>query len=604
MSVWLSDSAKSQSPFSYLYTRVVSSHLGETSAIIVSALISYGRLSAKELHLRSKVPLKQLKTTLVCLIQLNCIYYWADNDKNVYYSFNENGVLTLLHAGDIVSRIKHISGDEAAELTQNIIENGNLNVREYMATLENDQSQHDKMAILVKLYNDGWLRKLRPIDFLPVEDVWNKLYQETLKNTPRTATTSEVKRVAEAKEKTKVKFSDAYLAGTDTKDIFVVDNGIHKLRPDITITFNLDRYEKYLRTRALVELANSRLGLITSTIYGRCAGLIETKSPPLKHSFLEVSGLINDPEELRAYISSVENALVDNKAIVFNIRDLARSLPNNLDLRNSILTQNFLKPAKRPHDDMDQPAKKIKLEDGEAVAPDSNGVVNGSSNGGLNEDDDYKESDRTEAHSVTLLAEHMRLLSSGNVPFLVEVAPGSYTIPFLQLSKCIKQFHYGMLIKTTMGSNSLRVLNCIKSMKLADEKAISNAVLLKDRTVKSEIYKLVNMNVLEIQEVPRSADRAASKTFYLFRHKELPLYKYLSFALAYTMADILTNISQFKLEHKILLDKCEREDVKGNEEELLLESELKTLRGLQQREIANLGRFNRIKWLQVVFGLL
>lgn len=592
MSVWLSDAAKSQSPFSYLYTRVVSSHLGETSAIVVSSLISYGRLTAKELHLRSKVPLKQIKTAIVCLIQLNCIYYWKDHD-NVFYSFNENGVLTLLHAGDIVSRIKNIHGDEAAELAQNIIENGNLNIKEYMATLQDNQVQHDKMMLLVKLYNEGWLKKLHQIDYLPVEDVWNKMYQETLKNTPRTATTSEVKRVAEAKEKTKVKFSDAYLAGTDSKDVFVVENGIHKLRSDITVTFNLGRYEKYLRTRALVEMANSRLGLITSAIYARCASLIEAKSPALKHRFLEISGLINDPEELRAYISSVENALVDNKATVFNIRDLTRILPNNLDLRNSILTQNFLKPAKRVHEDDIQPNKKIKLEDGEAVP---NGSV-------ASHDEDYTENSG-EAHSLTLVAEHMRLLTSGNVPFLVEVAPGSYTIPYLQLSKIIKQFHYSMLVKTTMGANALRVLNCVKSMKLADEKAISNAVLLKDRTVKSEIYKLVIMNILEIQEVPRSADRAASKTFYLFRHKELPLYKYLSFALAYSMADILTNIGQFKLEHKILLEKCEREDVKGHEEELLLESELKTLRGLQQREVDNLGRFNRIKWLQVVFGLL
>lgn len=539
-----------------------------------------------------------MKTALVCLIQLNCIYYWTDHDKNVFYSFNESGVLTLLHAGDIVSRIKNIYGDEAAELTQNIMENGNLNIEEYMATLESSQTKHDKMALLVKLYNDGWLKKLQPIDFLPVEDVWNRMYQETLKNTPRAVTTSEVKRVAEAKEKTKVKFSDAYQAGTDSNDVFVVEAGIRKLRNDITITFNLARYEKYLRTRALVELANSRLGVITSAIYARGAGLIESNSPALKHHFLEVSGLITDPEERRTYISSVENALVDNKATVFNIRDLARILPDNLDLRNSILTQNFLKPAKRLLNDLEQPIKKIKLEDGEGVPS------NGHANLDVPDDEDYSETKGGDAHSLALLAEHMRLLTSGNIPFLVEVAPGSYTIPYMQLSKIIKQFHYDMLVKTTMGANGLRVLNCVKSMKLADEKAISNAVLLRDRTVKSEIYKLVNMNILEIQEVPRSADRAASKTFYLFRHKELPLYKYLSFALAYTMAEILTNIGQFKLEHKILLDKCEREDVKGHEEELLLESELKTLRGLQQREVANLGRFNRIKWLQVVFGLL
>lgn len=598
MTVGLSESAKSQSPFSYLYTRVASNHLGETSAIVISSLISYGHLTAKEIHIRSKVPLKQVKTALVCLIQLNCIHYWSDSPtKTVHYSFNERGILTLLHAGDIISRVKSLYGDDSAELIQNIIENGNLTVREYMASLADEQVQHDKMALLVRLCNDGWLHRLQPFNFQPVEDVWNKLYQETLKNTPRSATTSEVKRVAEAKEKTKLKFNELYLSGNETRDLITVVDGIHKLRSEITVAFNLSRYEKYLRSRALVELANSNVGLITSAIYSKCCSLIEAKSPELRHRFLEVTGLINDPEELRMFLSSVENALVDNKATVFTIRDVARQLPSHLDLRNSILTQNFLKPAKRANEDMDgHSSKKVKLEDGlpaPAPAPENGDY-----------DNDYNDHDNHNPHSISLIAEHMKLLTSSNVPFLVEVAPGSYTIPYLQLTRAIKQHNYEMLIKTTMGANSLRVLNCIKSMKLVDEKAISNSVLLKERTVKSEIYKLVNMNVIEIQEVPRSADRAALKTFYLFRHKELPLYKYLSYALTFTMADILTNIAQFKLEHKILLEKCEREDVKGKEEELLLESELKTLRDLQQREVSNLGRFNRTKWLYVVFGVL
>lgn len=596
MTTSLPDSAKLQSPFSFLYTRIALAHLGDTAAIIISTLISYGRLTAKDLHTRSQIPLKQVKSALVCLIQLNCISYWSDLAlKSVFYSFNETGIKTLLHAGDIILRITTVYGNDAAEFVQNIVENGNLTVREYVSSLGSDEQKYEKMTLLVQLYNDGWLRRLQPVDYSPLEDVWNKLYTETLKNTPRSATTSEVKRVAEAKEKTQVKFTDLYQNGNSLRDVIIVEDGVHKLRPEITVTLSLSRYEKYLRSRALLELANSRIGLITSAIYAKCCQLVEAKLPDLQQKVLQVSGLFNDPEELRLFSSSVENALVDNKDTVFSLRDVARILPQNLDLRNSILTQNFLKP-KRPHDESNgQPAKKVKLEDGALFA-----------NGNIDDDSfDHEEAhDDGSAHSLSLVAEHLKLLASSNVPFLVEVAPGSYTIPFMQITPYIKRFHYEMLVKTTLGANSLRVLKCIQLMKLADEKAILNAVLLKDRTVKSEIYKLVNLNVIEIQELPRSADRAALKTFFLFRHKEKPLYRYLSFALVYAMAETLTNITQFKLEHKILLEKCEREDVKGNEDELLLESELKTLRDLQHREVSNLGRFNRTKWLYVVFGVL
>lgn len=594
----LTDAAKTQSPLSYLYTTVAMNHLGETSSIIISTLISYGRLTAKDISSKSKLSLKQVKTALVSLIQLNCVQYWSENSlKSVFYTFNETGVLTLLHAGDVIARIKMLYGEKSAELVQNIIENGNLTVKDFVSSLSDEQAKYDNMAILVKLYNDGWLRRLQIFDYQPLEDLWNKLYQETLKNTPRSATTSEVKRLAEATEKTKLKINDLFASGNESKDVFVVESGIHQLKSTVTLGFNLSRFEKFLRSRALTDMAKSRLGLLTGTIYEKCCSLVEQKSSDLRHRYQRISGLITNPEEERMFLSSVENALIDSKMTVFSIRDLIRVLPDNLDLRNSILTQNFLKPAKRMNmNGSDQPTKKVKLEDG-SEAP-------GFFEPEMGNNVDFSRNEDENSSSLTLVAEHLNLLRSNTVPFLFEVAPGSYTIPFLQLSKFIKLFHYEALLKTTMGNNAFRIFKCIKDMKLVDEKAISNLVLLKERTVKNELYHLINMNVIEIQEIPRSADRAASKTFYLFRHKDASLYRYLSLALAFNMGEILTNVVQFKAEHKILLEKCEREDVKGQEEELLLESELKTLRDLQLREISNIGRFNRIKWLFTVFSSL
>lgn len=585
----LTDAARTQSPFSYLYTRIANNHLGKTAAVVLSTLISYGRLTAREISSKNGLLLKQVRTALVSLIQLNCISYWVEGPA-VHYSFNDTGIKILLHAGDIITHIKTIYDEDQAEVVQHIIENGHITVKDYIGSYTDAEDQYRRMTSLVKLYNEGWLRRIQPHHFQPLEDLWNRLYQETLKHTPRNTTTSEIKRVAEAKERTKIKFNDLLGAGSDTKDVFVVEDGIHKLRSNITVQIDLSRFEKHLRSRALVDVANSRVGLITSQIYAVCCSLIEQKSPNLRHSYLEIAGLVTDPEEARVYARSIENALVDNKAIVFSIRDVARGLPESLDLRNSILTQNFLKPAKRVNlNGSEQPSKKVKLEDG---------VVD------VEEDDDYDQHDNSTAHSLSLIAEHMRLLCSSNVPFLFEVSPGSYTIPFMQLSPFVKQYHLDAMVKTTMGANALRVLKCIKEQKLLDEKAIANLVLLKEKTVKHEIYMLLTHNVIEMQEVPRSADRAAGKTFFLFRHKDTASARYFSHALAYNMGEILSNMEEVKKKHKILLEKCEREDVKGHEEELLLDSELKTLRDLQAREISNIGRFNRIKWLYVVFGVL
>lgn len=590
----LLEAAKTQSPASYLYTTLASSHLGETSAIVISSLISYGRSTSKQLATNTELSLKAVKTTLVSLVQLNCVFFWKEG-KEVFYSFDERGIQRLLYAGDIVTRIRVVYGDEYAQIIQNVLENGSLNVKEYLSSFDDD-AKYESSDRLLKLYNDGWLHRLQPHDYYPVGDVWSMLFQETLKNMPRTATTSEIKRVAEAKAKTKVKFNDYLSKGTDPKDVFTVEAGMQRFSPLITVTFNLARYEKYLRTRALADLANLRFGLLTSKVYEACCLLVEQNSPDLHHAFLEVSGLINDPEEERSYISSIENGLIDSKRTVFSLRDVPRALSENLDLRNSILTQNFLKPPKRVHiNGSAEKTKKIKLEDGTAQTVEV---------GDEDEDDGDYVSDNSTAKSLSLISEHVRLLTTSGTPFLMEVSPGSYTIPYMQLHKAVKQHHLNTLVKTTLGADALRVLRCIIQMKLVDEKAISNSVLLKEKTVKNELYKLTTMNLLEIQEVPRSADRAALKTFYLFRHKPVLAYRSISDALVYDMAEVLTNVARFKLENKILLEKCDREDVKGHEEELLLESELKTLHQLQHRELSNLGRLNRVMWLQTVFGLL
>lgn len=595
--VSLSDSAKSQSPFSYLYTSLASSHLGEALAMVISCLISSGRSTAKEITARTNLTAKEVKTTLVALIQLRCIQYWNDG-KAVYYQFNPTGIHIMLHAGDIITHIKGEFGDEAAELVQNVIQNGSFSVGDYLSTAADEEQRFAKAALLTQLHNRGWLVRLQPYNYYPLEDLWNKLYQETLKTIPRTATTSEVKRVLEAKAKTMAKLKDQLCAGTDSKDLFHVEGGIHQFRPNVSLCFSLARYEKHLRTRALADLAGSRFGLLTGKVFESCCKLVEAKSPDLHPPLLSISGLISDPEEKRTYLSGIENALVDSKLIVFNVRDVPALLSDSIDLSNSILTQNFLKPGKRPlaasPDSADPATKKIKLEDS-AVAPLLDSVQ---------EPPLELAMDNNEGKSIGLIVEHIRLLCSSSVPFLYEVSPGSYTVPFLLLEKHIKAHQLDALVKTTLGGNALRVLRCIKDLKLADEKAISTAVLLKERDVKNELYRLFHMNLVEIQEVPRSLDRAALKTFYLFRHKDAPSYRFLAHVMAHTMADILAKMASLKLDNKILLEKCEREDVKGHENELLLDTELKTLRSLQNREVAHIGRFNRVKWLYVVFGII
>lgn len=587
----LLDVSKTQAPESYVYTRLAALHFGEIASIVVSKLMSYERLTAAKLADRCNLPKRKVDTALVSLAQFNCVSYWADRPKApVHFSINTTGLKVLLHGGDIIMHMRHLYSNEAAEVVQNAIEHGHLAVKNYMSLFEDPAQRYSRMEVLVRLYLDGWLRPLQSADFLPVEDVWNRLFQETLKVTPRSSAVSEVKRLAEVKLATKAKLVAGFSEGRAKSDVLVAENGVLQLRPHIVLTVDLARYEKALRSRAIVDLAALRMGILAAQVYAVCCSLIEQKSPAVKNRLLEVSGLVQTQDEAQALLEADESHFLGCRLTVFSVHDVARALPQDLDLSNSVTSRIFANPAQLGGGDLlGLPNKKIKLEDGSAFPARSSFDA---LSGGPNKPD------------LALVEEHLQLLSANTVPFLVRLHDGSYTIPFLQLTRAVKSYNYDALVKTTMGVEALRIFRCIKDQKLADDRTIAKLVLQKEQLVKSLLFDLVASNFIQIQEIPRSADRAATKSAYLFRHEARLSYQYVEKFLLFNMGEVLDNIEQFKLQHKILLEKCERDDVRGYEEELLLEAELKTLKELQMREVSNIGRMNRVKWLYVIFGEL
>lgn len=598
------EAAYTQSPTSNLMTMVAKRHLGEVGAIVVSTLISHGRLSAKDISKRSKVPIKLVKTTLVSMIQLNCVLYWQERDR-IEYQFNETGLVVLLHSGEIITHINENYDDNSTQLIQNLIQIGNVKVQDLLKTFEGEV-KYDMDRKLIRLLDDGWIKILQPHHLNPIEDLWNKIYQETLKQTPRSATTSEIKRTTEVKEASKVKLANLF-EGLPA-NIHRQENGEKLLNGELQITFNYPRFEKHLRSKAFINLCESRIGLISANILSTALKVIEKNSPEVSHYLTKIDGLINDPNDLSVFQETIENKLIDNKSITFKSFEISKRLDKNLDLRNSILTHNFLKPAngnskKRvaSFGDIEKSLKKpkIKAEPTDDLLP-----IEEEAEDNEDSDNDYVngETDNSSAHSISLVNHHLKLLSSStSIPFIMELGPGTFTIPFYKMLEIVKEYNYDEIIKKTLGHESLRILRCIKQLKLVDEKTIANSVLLKDKIVRNEIYKLIQLNVIEIQEIPRSNDRAASKTFFAFRYNKANAYSFVKNSLVYNMANILHSIDQMKSENKLLLEKCEREDVVGHEADFLLDSELRILNNLKYREINNVGKLQRLSSLYDVF---
>lgn len=338
--------------------------------------------------------------------------------------------------------------------------------------------------------------------------------------------------------------------------------------------------------------------------------MTEQLSNELTHP-LAKTGLLQDLDEKTSLEADMALDEENVKGILFNAIDLAKNLPANVDLRGTLTSKQKNMKRNQAHPLVE---KRIKTEDGFVVpaAPLST-VQEEEEEGeegeeeeaaGLNSNMDLDlDEDDSNPHSVSLINGHLRLLLSSSIPFIKESKPGLFFVPYSELIPVLKTAVYDSIIVSTLGPSSHRVLRCIRDGKLCTERTITTTSLMREKDVRTVIGTLVKYNSIEIQEVPRTADRAASRAVFLFRIKELHAFNTMKQNLAWNIAKLISRIENLKDENKTLLKKANRDDVKGKEMELLLPSEINQLKLVNERELNGLTRRYRLLSLWEIFKL-
>lgn len=305
-------SAKVQSPKSFLFTTLIKDLLGFNAALIIAKLYSNKRLSLKDLSLKTKLSKKKVKLILVSLIQLKCVKYSITGNQNsrnadVTYYVDEEGLLLLLYSGEIITLMKNKYKDELiAEIVQNFLTYGNLTLNDYLANFEGEDELkkldvEKKIGVLV---NDGWLEPIKSnLDFQDKYEIFNKLYQKNYSNYPKSTSISEIKRKREVRLDTEIEFSKLFTV--EAQDVFESDSTktsvtlnrftsskinaindddddnsiLRKIKKDLSFKFSLSRFCKSLRTKYLVKFISQRLGPLSAQIYELILTRIEKDSP-------------------------------------------------------------------------------------------------------------------------------------------------------------------------------------------------------------------------------------------------------------------------------------------------------------------------------------
>ncbi|CAG8503928.1 12297_t:CDS:10 [Funneliformis mosseae] len=164
---------------------------------------------------------------------------------------------------------------------------------------------------------------------------------------------------------------------------------------------------------------------------------------------------------------------------------------------------------------------------------------------------------------------------------------GMYTFRYHEVCESLKKEIFEDVIMEKYGFKGLRIVRILSEKGKLDEKAIINLALMNPLEVRQKLTELMMGGFLQIQEVPRSADRAPSRTFYLWDVD----YKRCYDALLNYYYRTLANIHQVRFDYESgssrLLEKKEKEDAlrqlnRSSNIQLLNEIERKKLQELEQ----------------------
>ncbi len=145
-------------------------------------------------------------------------------------------------------------------------------------------------------------------------------------------------------------------------------------------------------------------------------------------------------------------------------------------------------------------------------------------------------------------------------------------------------------IKTRLGQPSLRLFRILLAKKMVEERQLAKLSMLTSKEVRERLYQLLRVGLVQLQEVPKSADHTPSRTIFLWTVPEAANYAAPAssaiFATAASKhAHALINLRDLthleRRRHAQLLAKVERTDV-ANNLDLLGDAEKKQLLSLKK----------------------
>ncbi|KAF9931251.1 DNA-directed RNA polymerase III subunit RPC3 [Linnemannia zychae] len=168
---------------------------------------------------------------------------------------------------------------------------------------------------------------------------------------------------------------------------------------------------------------------------------------------------------------------------------------------------------------------------------------------------------------------------------------GQYIINLKKASHILKKNMIQDIVSTRFGAPYVRIMNMLEDKGKLEEKQISRFSMMPVKDVREKLTTLCTFGVLNLQEVPKTKERTPSRTYYLWEVVLPRAAGTLTDRLYHTMGNLRQRRFVERAKRAVLLNKCERTDVKADDSLLNAaeKKELETLNGvLEMLEIQEL----------------
>ncbi|KAL8773939.1 MAG: hypothetical protein Q9209_001369 [Squamulea sp. 1 TL-2023] len=404
---------------------------------------------------------------------------------------------------------------------------------------------------------------------------------------------------------------------------------------DLIIRVSYEKLTIIMRNQQLVALAQESIGTPTSIVYAELLRVAESQLRNCKNEFhvsdnkfesevgpllevstdelIEIKYLLHDSTSLSDAIGYVDPSRIDIGKILHKSRKRKKR-------RKSIQEDTEKASVEGPassdesEDTSDESDSDRTENDNNSNSVSSPGADGGYPSKGLNHQTPDTTPDTTPKTSAAVspietLRQHLLLLSDQPHPFLIPVPrtkthPEKWAIPYAALSKTL--LHNAMLSITTsrfgpLAGRLIRILADNDNSTKLDEKMLVLLSLIPQKQMRTLLHSMHRAGHIELQEIPKDSSqrRPGMTLFYWFFDPERCRKRMLEETYK-TMTRLVQRAGVEREAVRGTVEKAERTDVVGREEELLGAGELVALHEWREKEERIWGEVGRMDELVAV----